>query len=157
MKLSLKFPKVKEPRLVNKFLQYRILFDPVTTGKRYSLGMVRGQRVLFPDLPDLKFYIAPNGLGGNTITELRTGLALHKCANPSVELCLVEATAKLEHGFRRFGGPKGFLKHVRSLPSKEESMKTQKPVWSPPPPVAEPPRRKEAPRKKSKGMSLSKR
>lgn len=88
---------------------------------RRLVKQTKARRVFFPDLPSVRFYVHPNEMNGMTVTESRTGMALHKSVeNKSVELCLSEATAKLEIGFRNFKGPQGFKKHIDTLPSKEE-------------------------------------
>jgi len=112
---KLKIPEVSSETFKIKILRFR-------GNGATMLSLVRGaKRLSYGELPDLKFFLHRNTMGGFTVTESRTGLAVHKSSNPSSELCLYEATAKLESGINKHYGIRGLGKHVSSLPSKEKS------------------------------------
>lgn len=120
-----------------KFTITRVAYNaalPATSSPQPLRRLVKesgARKLKFPDLPSLVFYLHRNQLNGHTVTESRTGLALHKAVdNKSVELCISEAIAKLEMGFARNKGPKGFEKHVASLPSKHEYCSLPNPTKS---------------------------
>lgn len=126
LKLTPKSYEVRSPVVQNEtFTITRAAYNSASVFDKKPLRRLvkesGARKVRFPDLPSVVFYLHRNELGGLTVTESRTGLALHKTVNSkSVELCLSEATAKVEMGMKRNKGAKGFEKHIASLPSKQE-------------------------------------